>query len=134
MHRERWPRVREEIFGGHIALIQREARIHRAHSLIASNMIAFASWDPRLASIPAAAASRIQRIGKTRVAQQVLYQLGSDFPQGVAWADLSGVSDPARLADALTEAVGVGPRYRQIREYLAFYPDRVEAIEVDIEG
>jgi predicted ATPase len=46
-------------------------------------------------------------IGKTRLAQQVLHRSGSEYPQGVAWADLSGVSDPALLADALAHAVGV---------------------------
>jgi predicted ATPase/DNA-binding winged helix-turn-helix (wHTH) protein len=46
-------------------------------------------------------------IGKTRLAQQVLHQLADAHPHGVAWADLSGVSDPALLVDALTQALGI---------------------------
>jgi hypothetical protein len=46
-------------------------------------------------------------IGKTRLAQQVLHRLASECPQGAAWADLSGVSDSALLADALAHAVDV---------------------------
>ena len=45
-------------------------------------------------------------MGKTRLAQQVLHQIGNTCLHGTAWADLSGMSDPLLVADALAQALG----------------------------
>ena len=46
-------------------------------------------------------------IGKTRLAIEVGRSLGETFPDGVTFVDLSAVSDPARVPNAIADALGV---------------------------
>jgi len=46
-------------------------------------------------------------IGKTRLAQQLLHQRREAFEHGVAWIDLSGLSDSALVTSAIANAVGL---------------------------
>ncbi len=48
--------------------------------------------------------------GKTRLALQVARDAAGDFADGVAFVDLSPVSDPAVLATAVARALGLTPR------------------------
>jgi predicted ATPase/DNA-binding CsgD family transcriptional regulator len=52
--------------------------------------------------------------GKTRLAVEVVGDVGPRFADGVCWVDLQGVSDPGRVAAAVGGAVGVGERADQV--------------------
>ncbi len=45
--------------------------------------------------------------GKTRLAAQVAAELADRWPDGVWWAELAAVTDPAQVSDAVAEAAGV---------------------------
>lgn len=47
--------------------------------------------------------------GKTRLAMQVAQEVASDFPDGIAFVDLSSLRDPALLATVLAVACGLAP-------------------------
>ncbi|WP_433293708.1 BTAD domain-containing putative transcriptional regulator [Actinoplanes sp. CA-030573] len=47
--------------------------------------------------------------GKTRLAEEAARRLLRDFPDGVWFADLAGVSDPRLVADTVGAAVGLDP-------------------------
>lgn len=49
-------------------------------------------------------------VGKTRLAIEVAREAGGAFDGGAAWASLAAVRDPARVPDAVAEAVGLEPR------------------------
>src|SRR5215218_10044058 len=46
-------------------------------------------------------------VGKTRLALQVAADLLDYFPDGVAWAPLAAIRDPAAVAATLARAIGV---------------------------
>ena len=48
--------------------------------------------------------------GKTRLAMEVAGEVGSQFADGACWVELQGVRDPATVAAAVGEAVGVRER------------------------
>jgi len=48
--------------------------------------------------------------GKTRLAMEVAGEVGSQFADGACWVELQGVRDPATVATAVGEAVGVRER------------------------
>jgi predicted ATPase len=54
--------------------------------------------------------------GKTRLALQVARDLAGDFADGVAFADLTPVGDPALLATTLARALGLTPPSAQAAE------------------
>ncbi|MFI7599149.1 BTAD domain-containing putative transcriptional regulator [Actinoplanes sp. NPDC049681] len=47
--------------------------------------------------------------GKTRLAEEAARRLLGSFPDGVWFADLAGVGDPRRVADAVASALGLEP-------------------------
>jgi predicted ATPase/serine/threonine protein kinase len=63
-------------------------------------------------------------IGKTRLALQVAADAAADFPGGICFVPLSAVSDPAFIASAIAQAMGVresGERLAQesLKEYVS---------------
>ncbi|MBA3416212.1 MAG: hypothetical protein H0U10_13405, partial [Chloroflexia bacterium] len=47
-------------------------------------------------------------IGKTRLALEIAADLGSEFPDGVAWVQLAAIRDPAAVIPAVLDALGIG--------------------------
>ena len=76
----------------------------------------------RAAVAAAVAASRLVTLtgtggtGKTRLALQAARDLAADFPDGVAFADLAPVRNPALLATTLARALGLEPASAQAAE------------------
>ena len=69
-----------------------------------------------LESLPQAArASRLVSLvglggsGKTRLAVETARRLSEDFPDGVAFVDLSAISEPAQVIPAIAQAIDVDP-------------------------
>ena len=73
--------------------------IGRDHDLAA---LAELASQQRLVSIVGAGG-----MGKTRLAQALLYRRRTDYPHGVCWVDLSPVSDPAAIANTVATALGL---------------------------
>ena len=46
-------------------------------------------------------------IGKTRLAQALVADLGDDFPDGAWWVELASLSDPALVASAVARVAGI---------------------------
>ena len=49
-------------------------------------------------------------VGKTRLALAVAHDVAAHFPDGVTWVDLSSVTDPTRVPDAVIAALPLVPR------------------------
>jgi predicted ATPase/DNA-binding winged helix-turn-helix (wHTH) protein len=49
-------------------------------------------------------------VGKTRVCERLLHERREAFAHGVAWVDLSGVTEPAWVVPTIAAAIGVTPR------------------------